>query len=102
MHESTVDVQDSCQFLASATQVKSMSVQQGKALFTMRTASQGSGSPSSDQGEWIAPLLFKQSPYDPAVLALVSFALLGVAVIAGCIPALRAAGLDPKTALRAE
>ncbi len=53
-------------------------------------------------GRWIAPLLFKQSPYDPAVLALVSSVLLGVAVIAGCLPALRAAGLDPKTALRAE
>jgi putative ABC transport system permease protein len=53
-------------------------------------------------GRWIAPLLFKQSPYDPGVLALVSSVLLGVAVIAGCLPALRAAGLDPKTALRAE
>ncbi len=53
-------------------------------------------------GRWIAPLLFKQSPYDPAVLALVSSVLLGVAIIAGCLPAFRAAGLDPKTALRAE
>jgi putative ABC transport system permease protein len=53
-------------------------------------------------GRWIAPLLFKQSPYDPAVLVFVSSVLLGVAVIAGCLPALRAAGVDPKTALRAE
>ena len=53
-------------------------------------------------GPWIAPLLFKQSPYDPAVLAWVTTVLLGVAIIAGCLPALRAAGLDPKTALRAE
>ena len=53
-------------------------------------------------GRWIGPLLFRQSPRDPTVFAVVSVVVLGVAVLASCIPALRAAGLDPKTALQAE
>jgi len=53
-------------------------------------------------GRWIGPLLFQQSPRDPAVFALVAVVLLGVAVVASCVPALRAAGADPKTALQAD
>jgi len=53
-------------------------------------------------GWWIGPLLFRQSPRDPAVFGLVTIALLGVAVAASWIPALRAAGLDPKTALQSD
>jgi ABC-type antimicrobial peptide transport system permease subunit len=53
-------------------------------------------------GRWIGPLLFQQSPRDPAVFALVTIVLLGVAVAASWIPALRAAGLDPKTALQSD
>ena len=53
-------------------------------------------------GSWIGPLLFQQSPRDPAVFALVTMVLLGVAVVASWIPALRAAGLDPKTALQSD
>lgn len=51
---------------------------------------------------WIEPLLFRQSPRDPAVFALVSIILLGVAVFASAIPALRAAGVDARTALQSE
>ena len=51
---------------------------------------------------WIAPLLFKQSPRDPAVFAIVTLVLLFVAIAASWIPALRAAGLDPKTALQSD
>jgi predicted permease len=50
-------------------------------------------------GKWIAPLLFKQSPRDPAVFALVTGVLIAVAIVAGFVPALRASRLDPKTAL---
>ena len=53
-------------------------------------------------GTRIGPLLFKQSPRDPTVFALAIVVLLGVAVVASCVPALRAAGVDPKTALQAD
>jgi predicted permease len=53
-------------------------------------------------GRWIGPLLFRQSPRDPAVFALVSLVLLGVALVASSVPALRAARLDPRTALQAD
>ena len=53
-------------------------------------------------GLWIGPMLFRQSPRDPTVFALVGAVLLGVSVVASCIPALRAARVDPKTALQAD
>jgi predicted permease len=57
---------------------------------------------ASSTGQWIGPLLFRQSPRDLTVFALVGVALLGVAMVASCIPALRAARMDPKTALQAD
>jgi hypothetical protein len=51
---------------------------------------------------WVKPLLFDESPRDPAVLALVACVLLGVAVVASLIPALRAARVYPNEALRAD
>ena len=53
-------------------------------------------------GRWIGPLLFNQSPLDVAVFATVSVVLVGVAIVASWVPALRAAGVDPKTALQAD
>jgi ABC-type antimicrobial peptide transport system permease subunit len=53
-------------------------------------------------GRWIDPLLFKQSPRDPAVFVAVTLALLAVAVAASWIPALRASRLDPKAALQCD
>ena len=53
-------------------------------------------------GRWIAPLLFHQSPRDPMVFAAVTIALLGVAIAASWIPALRAGSMDPKTALQSD
>ena len=53
-------------------------------------------------GRWVAPLLFRQSPRDPAVFALVAAILLIVAVAASLVPALRAAGVDPRSALQAD
>ena len=51
---------------------------------------------------WVAPLLFKESPRDPAVFAIVTLVLLFVAIAASWIPALRAAGVDPKMALQSD
>ena len=53
-------------------------------------------------GRWIGPMLFHQSPRDPAVFVVVAVALLVVAVAASWIPALRAASVDPKTALQSD
>ena len=53
-------------------------------------------------GRWIGPLLFRQSPHDPKVFALVGIVLFAVAVVASGIPALRAARVDARTALLAE
>jgi predicted permease len=57
---------------------------------------------ASPTGRWIGPFLFRQSPHDLTVFALVGVVLLGVAVVASCIPALRAARVDPRTALQAD
>jgi predicted permease len=51
---------------------------------------------------WIEPLLFRQSATDPVVFAGVVVTMLGVAVVACLVPALRASRADPNTALRAE
>jgi predicted permease len=53
-------------------------------------------------GQWIGPLLFDQSARDPGVFLSVTVVLLAAAVAAGCVPALRAAGVDPRSALQAE
>ncbi|MFN8580822.1 MAG: ABC transporter permease [Gemmatimonadaceae bacterium] len=53
-------------------------------------------------GPWIAPLLFKVSPSDPVVYALVVVVLGVVAALASAVPAMRALRVDPNTTLRAE
>ncbi|HEX4469494.1 MAG TPA: FtsX-like permease family protein, partial [Gemmatimonadaceae bacterium] len=53
-------------------------------------------------GKWLAPLLFDESPRDPAVFAVVAVALLGVAFTASWLPALRASRVEPTKALRYE
>ena len=45
-------------------------------------------------------LLFGVTPLDPATFVLASAALLGVAVLAGYLPARRAAAIDPLSAIR--
>ncbi len=51
---------------------------------------------------WVQPLLFDESPRDPAVIALVSTILIGVALAASWLPARRASRIDPQVALRTE
>jgi len=53
-------------------------------------------------GRWIAPLLFHETPRDPAIFAVVGATLLGVAIAASAIPAFRAATVDPRTALQSD
>ena len=48
----------------------------------------------------IAPLLFEESPRDPAIYGLVALALLVVALAASWVPAYRASRVDPMRALR--
>ena len=49
----------------------------------------------------LATLLFGVKPNDPATLAAVAALLVGVAFVAGVIPARRASRVDPLVALRA-
>jgi putative ABC transport system permease protein len=52
--------------------------------------------------KWMENLLFRQSPRDPLVFALVSVVLLVVALVASSGPAFRAARVDPNIALRGD
>lgn len=53
-------------------------------------------------GKFVAPLLFRVSPHDPATYAVVIGALLIASVAASVLPALRATRVDPNEALRAD
>lgn len=51
---------------------------------------------------FLAGLLYEVKPADPATIALVAAVLLGVTLLAGWLPARRAAAVDPAIAMRAE
>jgi ABC-type antimicrobial peptide transport system permease subunit len=51
-------------------------------------------------GRLIAGLLFDTRATDPATLAAVAAATMGLAVLAGIVPARHAMSVDPMTALR--
>jgi putative ABC transport system permease protein len=53
-------------------------------------------------GRAASSLLFGMKPYDPVILGLAAALLALVAVAASCLPAYRAANLDPMAALREE
>jgi predicted permease len=53
-------------------------------------------------GRWVQPLLFQQSARDPAVYGAVAAVLLGVALVASALPAMRATRTDPNSALRSD
>ena len=53
-------------------------------------------------GRWLEPLLFRQSVRDPVIYGAVGALMLVVALVASAAPALRAATVDPNTALRSE
>jgi predicted permease len=51
---------------------------------------------------FLEPLLYRVSRNDPAMFAMDAVILLGVSVLAACLPARRASRVDPLTSLRAE
>ena len=51
---------------------------------------------------WVEPLLFNQSARDPVVFVSVAAILVGVAIMASSVPALRATRADPNRTLRAD
>lgn len=51
---------------------------------------------------FLRSLLYEVNPFDPATYALIAGLLFGVAIAASYLPARRAAGIDPASALRAE
>jgi predicted permease len=53
-------------------------------------------------GRWIEPLLFGTSARDPMIIAGIGAGILAIAALASFAPALRAARVDPATALRAD
>ncbi|HEY7237233.1 MAG TPA: ABC transporter permease [Gemmatimonadaceae bacterium] len=53
-------------------------------------------------GRFIAPLLYRVSPKDPLIYVVAAVTLLGVAVLASLVPAMRATRVDPNVALRAD
>jgi ABC-type antimicrobial peptide transport system permease subunit len=53
-------------------------------------------------GHFIEPLLFNESARDPWVYGAVGLLLVGVALVAAVVPAVRANRIDPLEALRAE
>ncbi|HEY1340321.1 MAG TPA: ABC transporter permease [Bryobacteraceae bacterium] len=53
-------------------------------------------------GQLLRSQLFGIAPHDPAVIALATFGMIAVAALAGCLPARRAARVNPVTALRYE
>jgi len=53
-------------------------------------------------GKTAGAMLFGLKPYDPLTISLSALALAAVAMLASCLPARRAAQLDPMAALRDE
>ena len=53
-------------------------------------------------GRWLGPLLFDESPRDPAVYSVVALTLLTVSLAASLLPARRASLVEPTRALRYE
>ena len=53
-------------------------------------------------GRYVSTLLFGLTPHDPVTIAITGTLLIGVASVAGYLPARRATLVDPATALKQE
>jgi len=53
-------------------------------------------------GRFVATMLYGLKPDDPTTLGIAVATLIGVAIVAGYIPARRAARIDPMECLRSE
>ena len=80
-------------------------VRRGVILNTLRLALAGivvGTAASVASARLIASLLFATSPWDVTTYAGVMLSLIAVALISGYLPARRASGIDPMTALRSQ
>jgi ABC-type antimicrobial peptide transport system permease subunit len=80
-------------------------VRRGVILNTLRLALAGivvGTAASVASARLIASLLFATSPWDVITYAGVMLSLIAVALISGYLPARRASGIDPMTALRSQ
>lgn len=85
---------------ATEPSVRGMIVKQG---FVIAAAGVGIGLVAAlGLSRLMASVLYGVSPTDPLTYGSVATALLAVAIVASWIPAMRAAGVDPASALRAE
>ena len=66
------------------------------------SASRSASSPRSALTRLMASMLFEVGPLDPLTYAAVSLGLAAAAALASYVPARRATGVNPVTALRAE
>lgn len=85
---------------APAVRVKGMVLRQGLML-SLAGVTIGLGL-SVGLTRLMSGLLFGVSPVDPVTFGAVAVGLVVVALVASYVPARRAAGVDPMTALRAE
>jgi ABC-type antimicrobial peptide transport system permease subunit len=85
---------------ASRTRIAKLVLQEAVAMLLAGCLIGGAGALSL--GRLIRALLFEVSPADPMVLSAAAGVLIAVGLAAGCLPARRAAGVDPMVALRCE
>jgi ABC-type antimicrobial peptide transport system permease subunit len=83
---------------AAATQVTALVLRRAAALVAIGVV--GGLAIAVWASAYVTPLLFGLQPRDPATLASAAIVLLAVGALAACLPARRAARIDPASVLR--